>query len=132
MTCSSCEAKVKSALLTLPDVNNAEVTRTAATITVEKHIALSELQKAIGAKGNYTISAEHHNETAEQAKRWFETYKPILLIFFYITTITSLIQFSNQQFDFMIWILDLDTSIRFLVQKNLNQNPNHKYFYLVN
>mgnify|MGYP003830772495 CR=1 FL=1 len=51
MTCSSCEAKVKSALLTLPDVNNAEVTRTAATITVEKHIALSELQKAIGAKG---------------------------------------------------------------------------------
>jgi cation transport ATPase len=104
MTCSSCEAKVKSALLTLPDVNNAEVTRTAATITVEKHIALSELQKAIGAKGNYTISAEHHNETAEQAKRWFETYKPILLIFFYITTITSLIQFSNQQFDFMIWM----------------------------
>jgi cation transport ATPase len=104
MTCSSCEAKVKSALLTLPDVTKAEVTRTTATITMEKHIALSELQKAIAAKGNYTISAEHHNETAEQAKSWFETYKPILLIFFYITLTTSLIQFSNHHFDFMVWM----------------------------
>lgn len=104
ITCSSCEAQVKSALLTLPEVTNAEVTRTTATITMEKHIALSELQKAIAAKGNYTISAEHHNETAEQAKGWFETYKPILLIFFYITLITSLIQFSNHYFDFMVWM----------------------------
>jgi copper chaperone CopZ len=55
MTCSSCEAKVKSALLTLPDVTNAEVTRTTATITMEKQINLSELQKAIAAKGNYKI-----------------------------------------------------------------------------
>lgn len=88
MTCGSCEAKVKSAVLALPDVTNAEVTRTTATITMEKHIALSELQKAIGAKGNYTISAVHHNETAEQAKSWFATYKPILLIFAFITGIS--------------------------------------------
>ena len=104
MTCGSCEAKVKSALLTLPDVTNAEMTRTTATISMSKHIALSALQKAIAEKGNYTITAEHHSEVAEQTKSWVETYKPILLIFFYITLITSLIQFSNHHFDFMIWM----------------------------
>jgi copper chaperone CopZ/uncharacterized membrane protein YphA (DoxX/SURF4 family) len=88
MTCGSCEAKVKSALLTLPEVTNAEVTRTTATISMEKHIALSELQKAVGAKGNYTISATQHSEVVEQTKSWFATYKPLLLIFAFITGIS--------------------------------------------
>lgn len=88
MTCGSCEAIVKSALLNLPDVTNAEVTRTTATITMEKHIALSELQKTIGEKGNYIIAATQHSEVAEQTKSWFATYKPILLIFAFITGIS--------------------------------------------
>ena len=88
MTCGSCEAKVKSALLTLPGVTNAEVTRTTATITMEKHIALSELQKAIVAKGSYIISAEQHSEIVEQTKSWFTTYKPLLIIFAFITGIS--------------------------------------------
>ena len=103
MTCSSCEAKVKSALLTLPEVTIAEVTRTTATITMEKHIALNDLQKAIAAKGNYTISAEHHNETAEQTKNWFETYKPILLIFLYITLISAIVSFNMQYLQFSVY-----------------------------
>ena len=100
MTCANCEAKVKSALLSLPDIESAEVSKAtgAATITMTKHIALSELQKAIGEKGNYKITAEHHSEATEQAKSWFETYKPILLIFAYITTIALLIQFNNHHF----------------------------------
>ncbi|QQS28967.1 MAG: cation transporter [Sphingobacteriales bacterium] len=98
MTCGSCEAKVKSALLTLPDVTSAEITRTTATITMSKHIALSELQKAISEKGNYKITVAHHSETAEQVKSWLETYKPVLLIFAYITTISLLIQITNHHF----------------------------------
>jgi copper chaperone CopZ len=60
MTCANCEAKVKSALLTLPDVTSAEVSRetSTATITMTKHIALSELQKAIGESGKYKITAQ--------------------------------------------------------------------------
>lgn len=96
MTCGSCEAKVKSALLSLPTVTNADVTRTGATITMEKHISLNDLQSSIGAKGNYTISAEHHNEVAEETKSWFATYKPILLIFFYITLISGIVSFNTQ------------------------------------
>jgi copper chaperone CopZ len=102
MTCGSCEAKVKSALLTLPDVTKAEVTRTAATITMEKHIALGELQKTIAAKGNYIISATQHNEVAEQTKNWFAIYKPILLIFFYITLISAIVSFNIQHSTFSI------------------------------
>lgn len=63
MTCAKCEAKVKSALLSLPDIESAEVSKAtgAATITMTKHIALSELQKAIGEKGNYIITAAKHS-----------------------------------------------------------------------
>lgn len=106
MTCANCEAKVKSALLSLPDIESAEVSKATgtATITMTKHIALSELQKAIGEKGNYKITAEHHSETAEQAKSWLETYKPILLIFAYITSITLLVQFTNHHFMPMQWM----------------------------
>ncbi|MCG3164550.1 MAG: hypothetical protein POELPBGB_00304 [Bacteroidia bacterium] len=106
MTCANCEAKVKSALLALPDVTSAEVSRQTgtATITMEKHIALSELQKAIGEKGNYKITAEHHSEATEQAKSWFETYKPILLIFAFITGISVIASFHGGQFHLMHWM----------------------------
>jgi hypothetical protein len=66
---------------------------------MEKHIALDKFQKALDTK--YQISATHHNETAEQTKFWFETYKPILLIFFYISLVTVLIQLKNENFNWM-------------------------------
>jgi copper chaperone CopZ len=104
MTCSSCEAKVKSAILMVENVTDVEVSKdeNSATITMDKHIALSEFQKALNQKDNkYQISAINHYETAEHANSWFETYKPILLIFAYITSITVLIQFKNEAFDWM-------------------------------
>lgn len=101
MTCSSCEAKVKSALLTIENVTNVIVSKDTETviITMDKHIALSDLQNVLDNK--YQISATNHNEIAEQTKSWFETYKPILLIFFYIILVTTLVQTQNAKFDFM-------------------------------
>jgi copper chaperone CopZ len=101
MTCSSCEAKVKSALLTIENVTNVIVSKDTETtiITMDKHIALSDLQKVL--ENKYQISATNHNEIAEQTKSWFETYKPILLIFFYIVLVTTLVQTQNTKFDFM-------------------------------
>ena len=101
MTCSSCEAKVKSALLTIENVTNVEVSKdtNSATITMDKHIALSDFQKALDNK--YQISAVNHSEIEEQAKSWLETYKPILLIFFYISLITFLIQQKNIDINLM-------------------------------
>ena len=104
MTCSSCEAKVKSALLIVKNVTNVEVSKNdnSAVITMDKHIALSDLQNALDPK--YQISAKYHNEMAEQTKSWFDTYKPILLIFFYISLTTVLVQLSNPHFDVMQWM----------------------------
>lgn len=101
MTCGSCEAKVKSALLTIENITDVTVSKDleTATITMDKHIALSDLQKVLDNK--YQISAINHNEIAEQTKSWFETYKPILLIFFYISLVTTLVQIQNINFDFM-------------------------------
>jgi copper chaperone CopZ len=101
MTCSSCEAKVKSSLLMLPNVTEVEVSKEkqSATITMDKHIALSRFQNALDKK--YSISAIEHNETAEQAKNWFSTYKPILLIFGYITSISIIAATYQGQFDWM-------------------------------
>ena len=101
MTCSSCEAKVKSALLSIENSINVIVSKAenSITITMDKHIALTDLQKSLDPK--YQISAVEHNEIAEQTKSWLETYKPILLIFAYITAITLIIQSKNEIFNSM-------------------------------
>lgn len=101
MTCSSCEAKVKSSLLMLPNVTEVEVSKEkqSATITMDKHIALSTFQNALDKK--YSITAEEHNETAEQAKSWLSTYKPILIIFAYITTISIIAGTQHNTFHWM-------------------------------
>lgn len=107
MTCMNCEAKVKSSFLTLPDVTSVEVSKenSTATINMDKHIALSDLQNALGgATAKYQIKAIDHSETAEQAKSWLATYKPILLIFSYIILLTLLIQFSKTTFNSMQWM----------------------------
>jgi copper chaperone CopZ len=108
MTCGSCEEKVKNSLLTLPDVTQVEVSKdtNTAIITMEKHIPLLDFQKALGgADSKYQISALQHNEVTEQAKSWFETYKPLLLIFAYITIITALIQINNNNnFNVVQWM----------------------------
>ena len=101
MTCGSCEAKVRGSLLMLPNVSEVQVSKDnqSATITMDKHIALPTLQTALDKK--YSITAIDHNETVEQAKGWLATYKPILLIFGYITTISLITATQEGQFNWM-------------------------------
>lgn len=107
MTCSSCESKVKSKLLTLPDITSVEVSKdtNTATIGMEKHISLTTLQDVLGgASSKYQISATQHNELAEQTKSWLQTYKPILLIFGFITGVAVLIEVTSTSFEWMRWM----------------------------
>ena len=101
MTCSSCEEKVKKALELVDDITHVAVSKenNTATVTMNKHVSIADLQNALDSK--YQISAIDHNETIEQTRSWFETYKPILLIFFYISLVAVLIQTVNHHFDFM-------------------------------
>ncbi|NCU06162.1 MAG: heavy-metal-associated domain-containing protein, partial [Chitinophagaceae bacterium] len=104
MTCSSCEAKVKSKLLSVPDVLSVDVSKdtNTATIEMQKHISLSTFQTAIGGSDSkYQIAAPHHNETAEQTKSWLATYKPILLIFGYISVLSLLLSWTGNSINSM-------------------------------
>ncbi len=101
MNCSSCEAKVKNSLLMLPNVTEVEVSKEkqTATISMDKHIAIATFQNALPEK--YSISAIEHNEAVEQAKSWLGTYKPILLIFAYITAIAVIAATNHGIFHWM-------------------------------
>jgi cation transport ATPase len=104
MTCESCVEKVTSSLLCVKNITKVAVSKieNKATLTMEKHVPIEVLQNALPEK--YKILPLHHQELAEQTKNWFVTYKPILLIFFYITSITLLIQLKNSQFELMQWM----------------------------
>jgi len=107
MTCGSCENKVKSNLLVLPDVTAVEVSKdtNSATIGMDKHIGLDTLQQALGGTDSkYQISAAHHSETLEEAKSWTETYKPILLIFGYVTAISLVVSWQSSGINFMVFM----------------------------
>lgn len=101
MTCGSCEAKVKTSLLMLPHVTDVQVSKenNTATISMDQHIALSTFQNALDKR--YQITALEHNEVVEQTKGWLSTYKPILLIFLYISIIAGISATANGGFNWM-------------------------------
>lgn len=104
MTCGSCVAKVKSALLTVNHVTAVEVSKenNTGTISMDKHVELDTLQKALGDK--YQISSRSLNATEEESQSWLATYKPVLLIFLYIFTATLLIELNAETIDVMRWM----------------------------
>nr|MBS0037172.1 heavy-metal-associated domain-containing protein [Saprospiraceae bacterium] len=76
-----------------------------ATVSMEKHISLQELQKGLGGvESRYKIKPLDHHEATEKMKGWFETYKPVLLIFIYILAVSLLIQSQQGSFHLMEWM----------------------------
>ena len=97
MTCASCEEKVKNSLLQVKDVTSVTVSKDTelAIITMDKHVALNDLKEALDAKYNIETPAEV--EVNEEVKSWFEIYKPILLIFFYIVIVTTIMALQSMK-----------------------------------
>ncbi|MEJ7610491.1 MAG: MauE/DoxX family redox-associated membrane protein [Ferruginibacter sp.] len=112
MTCNGCVAKVKSALLKMGDITEAEVQLQApqGKITMQNHIPTDTLQAALTQAGNYTITSADcgmaHAVTGatEDNRSWVEIYKPILLIFGYLPGITLLVEYMNEGFSLMRWM----------------------------
>lgn len=108
MTCSGCINNVKSKLLIHPDILSAEVNLPDnAVITMQKHISLKELQDVIGTDSKYRISengfdSSHAAMHQSGVSTWFKTYKPLLLIFLFITGISSISATKSGSFDSMI------------------------------
>ena len=110
MTCSGCITNVKSRLLIHPDIISAEVNLPDnAVLTMQKHISVEELQKAIGADSKYRITENgsdqtHADKHSAGISAWFKTYKPLLLIFFFITGISAISATRSGSLEGMIWM----------------------------
>ncbi len=110
MTCGKCVARVKSELLKLGDVVEAEVKLDApqASITMSKHISTTELQNAIQQAGSYKISEADggmkQHGAMEAATTENNSYFPIFLIFGYIAGISLIIQAARGDFNWMQWM----------------------------
>lgn len=110
MHCGSCVAKVKNEILKLGDVAEATIQLASqqATIRMLHHIPVTALQRAVEKAGAYTIreSEETTKEstTTETKKNWLITYKPLLILFAFITGIAAFTAFHNGQFIWMYWM----------------------------
>ena len=113
MTCAGCQAKVQHLLSQVKGVNSVaiDLQKEEAEVTMEHHIATSELKNALKDYPKYQLSEKIVEMPQvisatfdEEQKSWLETYRPILLVFGYITGITLLVQFANDSFNWMQWM----------------------------
>ncbi len=98
LTCGGCAATVKKALSQIADIQSVEINEpyNEATISMTKHVTTDTLKEALKSHPKYTISDKMMAKTIpsvntafdERGKSWFETYKPLLLIFGYITLVS--------------------------------------------
>lgn len=112
ITCSNCIAKVQKLLSSVAGVEQVTINpgKNEAAVTMHHHVPTRALQQALKNYPKYQLS-EIINTPAQQAeeilgqdaKTWFQTYKPVLLIFFYILAATILIQLT-QGFNMMQWM----------------------------
>jgi copper chaperone CopZ len=110
MMCNGCVAKAKNELLKIGTIRevNVQLEAPQAIISMQKHIPVETLQEALNKAGNYTITEADggmsHVMTGEETKSWLATYKPILVVFAYITGITGLLEITRGVFIWEIWM----------------------------
>lgn len=112
MTCSSCQTTVQDALSTIAgvtaiqiDLKNGEVL-----ISMTHHIDIAIFQAVLGPYPKYSIQEKEIQ--ADQAdiplpslqKSWIQTYKSLLLVFAFITSIACLTSFANNHFIGQLWM----------------------------
>lgn len=111
MTCSGCQSTVEQLLSKVSGVKNVliDLYKGEATIDMDKHVSTTELKSALSAYPKYQLSEKNHMQPGltlpeEDTKSWIETYKPILLIFAYITGSSFLVEAINGEFLWMRWM----------------------------
>lgn len=110
MTCSGCQYKVQHLLNQVNHVQEATVDLVKGEVTVEmdKHINTPTLQAALKDYPKYQLtdapalaSAISGNKESD-TRSWFETYKPIVLIFAYVFTVSMIAGSTVLGFDEMV------------------------------
>jgi copper chaperone CopZ len=102
MTCNNCVARVQTALA--PYADAIEVTLKPPQIKLSgQKVDVNTLNSALKNVGNYVVGAEilpeNHLKNDEEEKSFFVTYKPLLLVFFYIFLVTLAIEYAHGSFE---------------------------------
>ena len=113
MTCGGCQAKVQSLLTNVAGVQNVaiDLAKGKATIDMERHIATDDLKQSLKDYPKYQLTESSKPihivapvSDEEEKRSWIEIYKPILLIFGYILSVTLLIEYIHKDFIWMRWM----------------------------
>lgn len=112
MTCQGCVAKVKYLLEGHEAISSADISleNGSATLTQDRALTAGELQALLGNDGKYLISPAATVTPAasaleqEEQKSWLATYKPLLIIFLFITGITGIIAWEGNGLNYMAWM----------------------------
>lgn len=106
MTCEACEYKIKHLFSEIEGVKSVIVDRTnkAATVEMEKHISLNTFQEVVKPYSKYVVSEKSVISSQpifeeEAPKTWFQTYRPLLLIFSFITGVSIIKAFHSDIFE---------------------------------
>lgn len=100
MTCEACVKTITDRLLALPEVISVKTSldKKNTEITAPRKIDLAEVKKALADLPKYTVS-NLPAPLKEQPKSWFETYKPLLIVFTFIFLVSAAYQISLETFD---------------------------------
>lgn len=113
ITCDGCVAKIKGRLEKVPGVTGVSIGLDgAASITMGHHVATAALQAALRDLPQYQLNEKSaampaptvHSPDPVDERGFFETYKPILLVFGYVLATTLLVELANGDFDWMRWM----------------------------
>lgn len=112
MTCTGCQAKVQSLLSNIPHITKVDIdlANNKADVTMDEHVHTANLQAALANYPKYSLSEAHHQQPVQQVftdeaeddRSFFETYKPVLLIFGYVAVVAILIASASGSFDWML------------------------------
>ncbi len=105
MTCTGCQSKVQALLSKVTNVKNVTIDLSAgvATIEMDQHIQTNTLKEAFKDYPQYQLFETEPivvTSTLDDAPTasWLTTYKPILLIFAYISAISIIVAYSANEF----------------------------------
>ena len=108
MTCTSCQAKVQSLLSKIDGVKKVAINLQKATADIEmiNHLSINIFKSALQEYPKYQITETEPTPiitpfVEEENKTWLATYKPILLIFAYITAIAFIASYKNNSINWM-------------------------------
>jgi len=109
MTCEACKYKVQSLLQKSMGVESVEVNLETNEAIIESlnPINIAALKNALKEAPKYQIDLPSTNDNSlsiTETKSWFETYKPVLLIFFFVTAISLIAAWQTQHHFAMTWM----------------------------